>query len=86
MNFGPPKELLEDETSVLYELTKKLSPNEKKLIYDTAQAAIPAGIRHQRNKVQTFEDLTLLPSSGGYVNEAANFDESEFEDAEYVRF
>nr|QNH67890.1 ATP-binding cassette transporter subfamily C member 4 X7 [Brachionus rotundiformis] len=36
INFGVPKELLSDQTSILYELTKKLSPNEKKLIFDIA--------------------------------------------------
>jgi hypothetical protein len=35
-NFGVPKELLQDETSVLYDLTKRLPPNEKKLIYENA--------------------------------------------------
>lgn len=36
VNFAKPSELLSDETSVLYELTKKLSPNEKKFIFDIA--------------------------------------------------
>lgn len=35
-NFGKPRDLLEDQSSVLYELTKKLSPNERKLIFELA--------------------------------------------------
>lgn len=35
-NFDKPSVLLSDETSVLFELTKKLSPNEKKFIFDIA--------------------------------------------------
>jgi hypothetical protein len=88
MNFGVPKELLEDETSVLYELTKKLSPNEKKLIYETAQASSPKPFQQQSrgNKLRSYEDLTMLPSSGGYINKAAVIDEDEFENVESVRF
>jgi hypothetical protein len=40
MNFGVPRELLMDESSVLYDLTRKLPPNERKLIYETANASL----------------------------------------------
>lgn len=36
INFDKPSELLSDETSILFELTRKLSPNERKFIFDIA--------------------------------------------------
>ena len=35
-NFDKPSVLLSDESSILFDLTKKLSPNEKKFIFDIA--------------------------------------------------
>jgi hypothetical protein len=85
MNFGVPKDLLEDETTVLYELTKKLSPNEKRLIYETAKAN-PTGFKLEKKPLKTYENLTtMLPSSGGYVNMAADL-EDEYENVDSVRF
>jgi hypothetical protein len=37
-NFGTPKELMNDENSIFCELTKKLSPSEKKYINDIANS------------------------------------------------
>ena len=37
-DFGTPKELLDDENSIFSELTKKLSPSEKKYINNTANS------------------------------------------------
>lgn len=35
-NFGKPKDLLADKTSILYELTEKLSKNERTMIQEIA--------------------------------------------------
>ena len=37
-DFGTPKELLDDENSIFCQLTKKLSPSEKKYINNTANS------------------------------------------------
>ena len=37
-DFGTPKELLDDENSIFCELTKRLSPSEKKYINNTANS------------------------------------------------
>jgi ATP-binding cassette subfamily C (CFTR/MRP) protein 4 len=71
-NFGPPKELLEDETSILFDLTKKLSQNERKHIYEIAQAKQIDKRKHVK-KVGNRNDSKAL--MGGYVNKAAEFDQ-----------
>nr|QUF59454.1 ATP-binding cassette transporter Abcc4-1 [Brachionus angularis] len=65
INFGIPKDLLDDETSILYELTKKLSPNEKKHIYDIA------------NGKKTVEKVLILGKQSteethGFINHGAD--------------
>jgi hypothetical protein len=67
-----PKELLQDETSVLYDLTKTLSPNEKKLIYDTANAkkiTDEFALRHKSNDKQI-----LASNRHAYENKAIVYD------------
>nr|UOU03341.1 ATP-binding cassette subfamily C4-1-2 [Brachionus rubens] len=78
INFGVPRELLQDETSILYELTKKLSPNEKKHIFDIANnvKSIQVIPIENENKLRN-EDKKSKISLRSYVfdNRAANFNE-----------
>ena len=76
MNFGVPKELLEDENSVLHELTKKLSPNEKKLIYETARAN-KIDPKLKVNNFKYNQEWPIMPSTIGFINKAAVFDDND---------
>jgi len=43
-NFGKPKDLLADKTSILYELTEKLSKNERNMIQEIANGNIDLAV------------------------------------------
>jgi len=64
-NFGKPIDLLMDETSVLYELTKKLSSSERKTLIDIAT----------KNSAKT--NTKADDNSNGHVNLGADIKENE---------
>jgi hypothetical protein len=56
-NFGVPKDLLNDKSSILYQLTEKLSLNERNLIFETA------------NRVEVNKDRRSVIKPSPYVYE-----------------
>ncbi|CAF0837577.1 unnamed protein product [Brachionus calyciflorus] len=79
VNFGIPKELLEDETSILFELTKKLSPNEKKHIFDIATGKkklelVPIDISTKKELIDNKINKSFV-----YENKAASFSDEEID-------
>lgn len=79
INFDVPKTLLNDETSVLYELTKKLSPNEKKLIFEIANGVKKVDL--DRDFVPSQRDNSKMETksvkSFVYENNGAEFSDDE---------
>jgi hypothetical protein len=69
-NFGVPRELLNDKTSVLYDLTRKLPANEKKLIYDTANAKKIVYVKQHNDRKISMS----TPNNYSYENKAVIYD------------
>ena len=81
-NFGKPKDLLSDETSVLFELTKKLSPSERLNLFqianqhaETAKIAEPISLPDSESR----ENESIQKS---YVNFAVDISEKDFPDSD----
>nr|APD26517.1 ATP-binding cassette transporter subfamily C member 4 X1 protein [Brachionus koreanus] len=79
VNFGVPKDLLNDQTSILYELTKKLSANEKKLIFDIANGVKKIDLA--KDYVPIEQDYSIIETKSvkslAYENKAADFSDDE---------
>jgi hypothetical protein len=88
-NFGKPKDLLADKTSILYELTEKLSKNERNMIQEIANGNIDPSKLF--NELQQSADRASVKSSAllqspqtqtsrrkhCYVNQAAQINDEE---------
>lgn len=88
-NFDKPSVLLSDETTILYDLTRKLSPNERKFIFDIAFGrasftdkieAIPertprSSIRSSKKKLANETTPDLRRRNNGVDNIAYNEDD-----------
>ena len=88
-NFGKPKDLLADKTSILYELTEKLSKHERNMIQEIANGNIDPSKLF--NDLQQSADRASVKSSAllqspqtqtsrrkhCYVNQAAQINDEE---------
>lgn len=72
-NFGKPVDLLVDETSVLYELTNKLTKNEKHILFDI----INRNELNEKEKKKSNENINQFEEtdSKSHVNHAAILEE-----------
>lgn len=77
-NFGRPHALLYDETSVLCELTKKLSSVERQVIHDIVNASLE---RHEKSQLgEKYEKLkSLKPPSQFQATSTDNDEDSEYD-------
>lgn len=79
VDFDVPKILLNDETSVLYELTKKLSSNEKKLIFEIANGVkkIDLDRDYVPSQIENSKMETKSVKSFVYENKGADLSDDE---------
>lgn len=91
-NFDTPSKLLDDESSILFELTKKLSPNEKKYIFDIAYgrtsltdvniddaAKSTSDLNDNNNKPNLIKHQQRISSGRRKVNLAYTNDDNDYE-------
>lgn len=85
-NFDSPRELLNDTSSILFDLTKKLSANEKKYIFDIAFGRISlvdnysfSDIKAELKKKQLPNTVEHQPNSNRPKTNYAYYDD-EFDD------